>query len=200
MFFLTWKYPSSPFQIAWGYILGHCGIPKTINSLTRTYLWDESRLEIFGFRDLHKAYLDLSGRTFDEVLARTPRSVINQVDANGRTVLSWASERGDHYTVARLLPLGADPDVPDCEGKSPLHRSLHARSVNCMRLLLDAKADIEAKDHLSWTPLMLSAWKRDSCFMKLLLFHGANVHASDQNGSTPLHLAVKNGRVENVGY
>ena len=166
----------------------------------RTYLWDERGLEIFGFQELHKAYLDLSGRTFDEVLAKTPRSMIDQADVDGRTVLSWASERGDHYTVARLLPLGADPDVPDNEGKSPLHRSLYAKSVNCMRLLLDAKAKIEAKDYLNWTPLMLSAWKRKSSFMKLLLRRGANIHASDRNGSTPLHLAVKNDRVENVEH
>ena len=197
---LTWIYISSPFQIAWAYILGSGPVPKTFNSLMRTYLWDERGLEIFGFQELHKAYLDLSGRTFDEVLAKTPRSMIDQADANGRTVLSWASERGDHYTVARLLPLGADPDIPDNEGKSPLHRSLYARTVNCMHLLLDAKANIEAKDYLDWTPLMFAAWKHEPSFMKLLLRRGANIHASDRNESTGLHLAVKNDRVKNVEY
>ena len=126
--------------------------------------------------------------------------MINQLDADGRTILSWASERGDHCTVARLLPLGADPDLPDRDGQSPLHRSVRAKSVHSMRLLLDAKADIEAKAYLGWTPLMVSALERDSSFIKLLVSHGADVCASNQIGNTPLHIAVNRDGIEKIRY
>ena len=51
-------------------------------------LGSSSQLDVFGFSDLHNAYLDISGLDFDLAVPSTPRQSIDDPDARRRTVLS----------------------------------------------------------------------------------------------------------------
>jgi ankyrin repeat protein len=45
---------------------------------------------------------------------------VNARGADGRTLLSWAAQRGQLNTILYLLRLGADPNARDWAGRTPL--------------------------------------------------------------------------------
>ena len=154
----------------------------------REILWDQSQLGLLGFSDLQKAYLGLSGVAYHTALSATPRSAIDEVDATGRTILSWASQKGDDTAVAELLACGADPNIIDSSRMSCLHYAVLGFSENCVRLLLASKAELEVKDSSGRTPLKYAA-ARSLEGVKVLLEFGADMETQDCYGWTPIHLA-----------
>ena len=94
-----------------------------------------------------RAFLNLSGRGFHDVLASTQRAAIDDTDCTGMTTPAWAARRGDEDAVKALLACGADPNHRDRIGMTPLHMSMYAKAPECSRLLLNAKADVDMKDN-----------------------------------------------------
>ena len=169
------------------------------DAFLREKLWDQSQLGLLGFSDLQKAYLGLSGVTYHTALSATPRSAINEVDAMGRTILSWASQKGDVTIVAELLDCGGDPNIIDSFGMSSLHYAVLGSSENCVRLLLVSKAELEVKDSIALTPLALAAGQSLGGF-KVLLESGADIETQDCYGQRPIHHAVAYNRFQNVKH
>lgn len=67
---------------------------------------DVSRLKCFFFTQLHKAYLGLSAEKFNRELCEAHVSDIDETNESGRTLPSWAAQRGDIETIEMLLSLG----------------------------------------------------------------------------------------------
>ena len=78
---------------------------------------------------------------------------INAVDGWHRTALYSAVQRGHKGTASALLTLGANVDVPDCNGLTPLALAAMMGNAPMVEMLLDNGAGITAKDTLSLTPL-----------------------------------------------
>lgn len=154
-------------------------------------LGNHSDFALFGFSELHRAYLGLSGVTFEDILSSTTRSQIDRVDRTGRTTLSWACRRGDEDAVAQLLSCGADPNKADVTGRTPLHWSTASVDGKCMELLLAANADIDVKDVHGDTALSRSAYENYSDCLKILVAAGANIENENCQGLRPLHRAVQ---------
>ena len=148
---------------------------------------------------MQKAYLGLSGVTYRTALSETPRSAIDEVDVTGRTILSWASQKGDDTTVAELLACGADPNRIDTSGVSSLHYAVLGFTENCIRLLFASKAELEAKDADGRTPLAYAA-RQGLGGIKVFLEFGADVETQDRYGQRPIHLAAKYDLVQNVRH
>ena len=165
----------------------------------RDQLWIQSQLDLLGFSQLQKAYFGLSGVSYRTTLSETLRSAIDQVDATGRTILSWASGKGDDMTVAELLTCGADPNTIDSYGRTCLHYAVLGLSENCMRLLLASKAELEVKDSWGKTPLVYAA-TRSGGEVKVLLDFGADVETQANNGWRPIHMAIEYDTVQNVRH
>ena len=135
-----------------------------------------------------------------DTLSRIPRPMVNQRDKQGRTVLFWASRRGDHLNVERLLHCGADPNVADATGMTSLHWACRAADVTCMQLLLQAKADVHATAHGVWSPLQSASNFSNSDSLKLLLKYGADIESTNRSGWTPLQIAAERDHTENLLY
>ena len=166
-------------------------IPETWDDL---FFQDISQFDSFGFSSLHKAYLGLSGLTFNQVLALTKRSDIDEVDNQGRTVLSWAAARGDSQIVRKLLTCGAHPEKQSMRGHSPLHLAL-VTDLSTAEMLLDAKADVNIVDRVGETPLHYVT-SATSSLIKRMVNLGADIEKRDWYGDTPLSNTCSLGRAD----
>ncbi len=185
--------PASPFIEAWSrrwnQRLGQNDIPENWDDL---FFQDITQFDVFGFSSLHKAYLGLSGLIFNQVLASTKRSDVDESDYQGRTVLSWAAARGDSHTVGKLLACGAHPEKRSTRNLSPLQFAANA-DVSTAELLLDAKADVNATDERGAIPLH-RVTSRTSSLIKRMVDLGADIEKRDASGHTPLSYACKHGK------
>ena len=121
---------------------------------------------------------------------------------------SATSHRGPQLLpdVARLLlEHGADVNVQDNNGATPLHVSAEVGTVKVARVLLEYGANVGAEDKKGRTPLHETAGDQTYGVdygrvevARVLLEHGANVAARDSKGKTPMHDAVDYERVEVV--
>ena len=167
-----------------------CGERKEFSDRLLKQLNGQLHIDIFDFPELTKAYLGLCSQPFDNVLRSTPRVSIDLADDLGKTTLHWASEAGDWEAVEQLIRRGADPDKPNCVGRSALHSSVYMGS-RCLELLLRANCDVDMKDIDGQTALhLLSAYGLDTTNLDLLVSFGVNIEAMEFFGQTPLFLAV----------
>ena len=94
-----------------------------------------------------------------------------------------------------FLDAGADINLADKNGKSPLHfasKFERAETVRVVKLLLDAGADFNRTDDDGKTPLHFASQRKRAetvRVVKLLLDVGADFNRPDKNGGTPLSYA-----------
>lgn len=98
--------------------------------------------------------------------------------------------------VHSLLIAGADPNVSDDCGFTPLHLAIRSGRLETVQLLIQHGADVDACDNGGWTLLHESAQAGQSEAARLLLSAGADVNARNIVGETPLHDAAANGQSE----
>ncbi|XP_018006496.1 uncharacterized protein LOC108664429 [Hyalella azteca] len=126
-------------------------------------------------------------------------SIINECDKTGRTALSHASVNGYSRVVAALAALpGADLNLGDHEGNSPLHLAAQAGHVDVVAHLVnrcEGHVELDARDHAGFTPLMKAALQGRTKVVKTLLFAGASPHLRDYGrGLTAVEWARFTGR------
>lgn len=128
-----------------------------------------------------------------EALTLDPR--LRDARYAGRTLLHVAAGQGDLNTVDLLLSLGADPNVRDGGGHTPLYAVGNecriARGAEVVRALVRAGANVNARDGLMQATALHMAARRDSVHVAAsLLDRGADIEARDKRGDTPLRRAV----------
>lgn len=122
---------------------------------------------------------------------------VNGVGLYGSTPLSTAVAALDRAIVTMLLQRGADVNIGDELGRSPLMAAiLNFADIDLLRLLLDAGADTNAADHRGLTPLWATLLENgDSEIMRLLLEYGADA-TMPYFGKTLLEVVLKKGLME----
>ena len=101
--------------------------------------------------------------------------------------------------VEMLLKAGADPNIADDGGQSPLTYAAMADSRRITKFLLDYGADVNRKGHAGLTALHVAVPHASQALIQLLLDAGADVNMkSDLHGQTPLQIATQDNRTEIV--
>jgi ankyrin repeat protein len=95
-----------------------------------------------------------------------------------------------------LLSLGADPNVRDETGATPLHSAVQAGSLDSLEALLAAGADPNSpREFTQCTPLHQAAQLGQSQLIVPLVTSGGRLTAPDYRGRTPLHYAAEYGHM-----
>ncbi|KAK7502764.1 hypothetical protein BaRGS_00006014 [Batillaria attramentaria] len=138
------------------------------------------------------------------------KKVLGEPDVDGGTLLHYAVKAGKQDKVRALLAGGADPCVPNAEGKFPFDLATSSlRTVfneellqataqsNLGRVcqLLAAGVDVNVVDspETQSTPLHWAASYGNKDIVQCLCCRGASPNAYNASGMTPLHEAVRRG-------
>lgn len=113
------------------------------------------------------------------------------------TPLQHAAKERRPEVVRTLLKAGAEKNLPDEDGKTPLFFSTgEVASPQVARILLEAGADPDLAISTGFTPLHNCARWDHAHIARLLLAADANINAVDEDGETPLFVAAKEGSKE----
>ena len=156
------------------------------NTLFRYNVRNERQEKVVRVRDTARLLLNLGAS-------------INRMAHNGRTpliaLLSLSVDPlgflSGNAAAKELLAKGADPNIPDVKGQTPLHYAARCRFKEGARDLIQAGANIEAKDHTLFTPLHVASQSGYPQMVKLLLSENAHCDARDHIEATPLHYAAQ---------
>ena len=109
-------------------------------------------------------------------------------------LLLEAAKVGNVNEVQSLLTAGANVNIKDEYGQTPLHRAAingHTEAVNA--LIKEGGADVNAQDIYRQTPLHCAADNGHTDIVSALIVAKAMVDATDTYRQTPLHCATING-------
>ncbi|KAL4635179.1 transient receptor potential cation channel subfamily A member 1-like [Arapaima gigas] len=116
---------------------------------------------------------------------------LNAQDDQGRTPLHWAVEKNQKDSCAKLLELGANPNILNHAVMSPLHLAICLQHNSLVELLLShSSTDVNLEGDLGNTPVML-ACSMDNCEALTMLFgSGANMCQQNKLGHFAIHAAA----------
>ena len=113
----------------------------------------------------------------------------------GLDAVHAAAMAGDIDGLKRILASGADPDLSDPTGQTPLIAAALEGEAAAAALLIERGADVDARTGNGLTALHAAAYAGEAGVASLLLGHGAAVNDHDNRfGITPLHAAAEENR------
>nr|WP_301002545.1 ankyrin repeat domain-containing protein [Capsulimonas corticalis] len=104
-----------------------------------------------------------------------------------------ASEQFGRKTVEMLLAHGADVNLADARGATPLMQCVSCDLPDLPKMLFAHGAKVDLTDLQGQTALMRAAMENDPGLTVLLLAHHADVNRRDKKGRTALMLAIDDG-------
>jgi hypothetical protein len=159
---------------------------------------------LLDFQIVNPSFSDLDAAVEQEDIARIKELIsrdhnVNQRELLGeRTVLYQAAAGRKLRSMQALLKLGADPNIPDLWGGTPLRIAVLADSKASVELLIGAGAKIDHADENGVTPLMMAADMDRVAILELLLQAGANPNLKAANGKTAVMFARDAGHMQAV--
>jgi len=107
----------------------------------------------------------------------------NQIDEdNQRTGLHEVAMNGNIQIAAILIKAGAQIDIRDKLGNTPLIYAAEHDHGELLKLLLDVGAQVDGQNRGGMTALMVAAKNGEVEIVRILLAHGANPTKSDFTG------------------
>lgn len=165
-------------------------------------VFDPSALEAKDFLGLTPLHL---AATWNPEATRWLLGKGAPIDAPSRleraTPLHWAAEQQNLETLKLLLDAGANPDVENAAGSTPLLSAVKLeteKTVPAARLLIEAGATVDAANRGGITPLVKASAGGRADVVALLLEHGANPRQKTMMGETGLQAAAQLGHIEVV--
>ncbi|XP_023319187.1 serine/threonine-protein phosphatase 6 regulatory ankyrin repeat subunit C-like [Trichogramma pretiosum] len=146
-------------------------------------------------------YDDLASTLLREISDRHPpvhqSVIINNQDNEGNSPLHLALSRGHANLAVSLLTSGANPNLANDSGRTPLHVVCNRPDRDLARIFLNASEavnpalQVNVQDRLGNTPLHLAAECGNARAIETLLIRGARPNLANRHGLTTLHVICK---------
>jgi len=156
--------------------------------------FDANTIDQKGQTGLYLALREPSPKSA-QVLMDWPKTDVNQLNAQGESILMLAALKGQVELADRLIKKGADVNKT---GWTPLHYAASGGQAALISLLLEKSAYIDAESPNGSTPLMMAAMYGSEASVKLLLQEGADPKIKNQQGLTALDFAQRGKRPDSV--
>jgi ankyrin repeat protein len=124
------------------------------------------------------AVRDSDGDKATELLGKRP-TVVNSRNSKGETALNIAISRSDEMWTRFLVGKGADPNLQQSNGDTPLIAAARVGFMDAIELLLQRGAKVDLANRMGETPLIVAVQQREVDAVKMLLANGANPDKSD---------------------
>ncbi|KAK2175091.1 hypothetical protein NP493_753g01042 [Ridgeia piscesae] len=121
-------------------------------------------------------------------LTRHPEQVDQR--SRGKTALQVACHQGHLDIVRNLLASGANVNLADDDGDTPLHYSVFGNQPEVSGLLLSHGAMVDALNKVLCSSLHVAVSKQHPRCVDILLRHRCNANIQDSYGDTAMHDAV----------
>jgi uncharacterized protein len=120
-------------------------------------------------------------------------------DANARNEqLLMAAQRGEIETVLKLLQEGADINVTDAQGRTPVMIATYKHDTEMVRALIQKGADINMRDSQKENPLLHAGAQGWLDILKLAIEAKADTTLTNRFGGISIIPAAERGHVETV--
>lgn len=130
-----------------------------------------------------KAVEDRDGDVATEMLNQPGTTIVNSRDiTSGDTGLHIVVQRRDSLWVQFLLQRGADPNIRNKRGVTPLQLAASLGFIDGVEQLVKKGAQLDVTDRTGETPLMAAVHKRDIPIIRHLLKEGADPDKNDNSG------------------
>lgn len=121
-------------------------------------------------------------------------TVINTRDVtSGETALHVVTTRRDTTWMSFLLGKGANPNLKDVRGRTPLVIASDMGFVEGVQLLVSKNARVDEPNDAGETPLIAAVHRRQTEMMRILLKAGANPDRADNSGRSARDYAKLDG-------
>ena len=126
-----------------------------------------------------RAVREKDGTKVEELLQSSGSTLVNARDVNGDTALMVAVARRDDTWTGFLLANGADPNLANRRGDTPLIAAARIGYMQGAEWLLSKKARVDEANRMGETPLIVAVQARQAPLVKYLLGKGANPDKTD---------------------
>ena len=127
-----------------------------------------------------KAIRDEDGNKVNDILGQPGQTIINTKDrTTGEGALHIVVKRGDSAYLRYLLAKGADPNIRDGHGDTPMLLAVQAGQPEMVKILATAKANANLANGSGETPLIRAVQRRDLTLVREVLAAGGNPDQTD---------------------
>lgn len=141
-----------------------------------------------------QAVKDRNGNEATEMLNQPGTTVINSRDlTSGETGLHIVVERRDLTWTRWLLQEGANPNIADNRGRTPLMIASELNFLDGVEALIRAGARVDVANQTGETPLIAAVHARNIDLMEVLLEAGADPDRADNAGRSARDYAALPG-------
>lgn len=134
------------------------------------------------------------GEEVMDTLNQPGSTIVNTREAvTGQTALHIVTARRDRTWMEFLIAKGANVNLRDAQGQSPLDIAANLGFVEGVELLIANHARLDDANNAGETPLIIAVHHHDEPMIRLLLRAGADPDRADNSGRSALDYAKLQG-------